>query len=75
MQVTLRSGEGEVPLDVGTAVLLRDDVLDLVGDERLIGLAGVAVFATITRPLSDQPPRCGPNHVDGLLLRTERALA
>jgi hypothetical protein len=75
VEVALRTRKGEVALGIGTAVLLRDDVLHLIGEERLVLLVGVAVFATVPGPLPDPLPDWRRNHAVCLCCRTERALA
>lgn len=75
VEVALLASEGEVRLVVRPAVLPWDDVLELVGDERLVFLAGAAVFAAILGPLPDELADGGRDHADDLLSKTERALA
>ena len=73
--VSLRAGEGEVLYVIRPAVLLRNDVLDLICDEGLILLTGVAILATVPGPLSDTLAGGGAYHGDCLGCKTERALA
>src|SRR5205085_2034006 len=68
-------GQGEVLLLVAPAVLDGDDVLDLVGDKRLVGLPGVTVLAPVPGPLADAPADGGPDHGVRDRARTDRALA
>ena len=57
VQVALRTSQGKVFFVVRPAVLLGDDMLDLICDEGLIGLASVAIFAAVARSLADPLPR------------------
>lgn len=75
MQIALRAGQGKILFIVRPAMLLRDDVLNLICDERLIGLAGAAVFAATARSLPNKLPSRGTDHDNYSAFRTERALA
>src|SRR5688500_5971928 len=67
--------EAKVEQVVVAAVLLRDDVLDVEGDERLGRLREAAIFATVESPLPDVASRGGIHQAFGCRARTERALA
>ncbi len=75
LRLPLRARQGKILFVVRPAMLLRDDVLDLIRDEWLIGLAGVAIFAAVARSFADTLPRRGAYHADCLAFKTERALA
>ena len=62
MQIALRAGQGKILFIVRPAMLLRDDVLNLICDERLIGLAGAAIFAATARSLPNKLPNSGTDH-------------
>lgn len=75
VEVALRARQGKILFVVPPTMLLCDDVLDLIRDEGLIGLAGVAIFAAVARSLADTLPRGGTFHADCPAFKTERALA
>ncbi len=75
MQIALGTRQGEVVFFIPSAVLFRDDVLDLIRDERLVDLPSPAILATSSRPFVDAPPDRRADHADGLDFSTERALA
>ena len=61
VQIAARTGKGEVFQDRGSAVLPRDDVLDVEGHQRLI-LMHSAVFAAVARTLFDELPKRAGDH-------------
>ena len=71
IQVTAITGEAEIGRIVVTAVLLRNDVLDVEGSvDRTLWQS--AVLATLAGPLSDQVANSGVYH-EGRLARNDRA--
>jgi hypothetical protein len=50
------AGESEVPNVVSSAMLTSDDMLDVIGKERLGGLWQTAIFAAMTGPFTDKLP-------------------
>ena len=54
--VTVVTGESEVSTVVASAMLTSDDMLDVIGEERLRVLRQAAVFAAMTSPLADKLP-------------------
>ena len=75
VQVALRARQSKILFVIPPAVLLRNDVLDLIRDEWLIGLASMAVFAAVARSFADTLPRHETYHADCLAFKTQRALA
>ena len=69
------TGEGEIREVVGTAVLLRDDVLDMERKERVSRLGKAAVLATVSRSGADSPPGGCADHEAGCSARSLRAFA
>jgi hypothetical protein len=60
---------------VRPAVLLRNDVLNMKGNEGLGGLGQTAILAPFLGSLADKPPGCGIHQPFGCRDRTDRAFA
>ena len=73
-RVTSVAGEGEILRVVGSAVLLRGDVLHVMGKTGLL-LAKEAVLATIPGPRADKLPRLGVHQDTSLVARYRLALS
>jgi hypothetical protein len=54
--IAVVAGESEVSAVVSSTMLASDDVLDVIGEERLRILRQTAVFAAITGPFADSLP-------------------
>src|SRR5271165_121571 len=54
--IAVVAGESEVSAVVSSAMLASDDVLDVIGEERLRILRQATVFAAITGPFADSLP-------------------
>lgn len=53
MKIALGTGEREIVGIITSAVLARNDMFNLQGDERRIGLPSLAVFAAVACPFTD----------------------
>ena len=56
MCIAVVTGESEISAVVSSAMLASDDVLDVIGEERLRILRQAPVFAAITSPFADSLP-------------------
>lgn len=56
-------------------MLNRDDMFDLVRDQRFVVLPHPAVFASMVRAFAHGPSQCRADHGDRLNLSTARAFA
>ena len=54
--IAVETGQSEVSIVVTSAMLTSDDMLDVIGGERLRVLRQAAVFAAMTSPLADKSP-------------------
>ena len=56
VRIAVVAGESEVSAVVSSAMLASDDVLNVIGKERLRNLRQATVFAAITGPFADSLP-------------------
>jgi hypothetical protein len=54
--IAVVTGQSEVSLVVTSAMLTSDDMLDVIGEERLGLLQHATVFASMTGPVADKLP-------------------
>src|SRR5262245_33533528 len=54
--IAVVTGQSEVSIVVSSAMLTSDDMLDVIGEERLGLLQNAAVFASMTGPVADKLP-------------------
>jgi hypothetical protein len=54
--ITVVTGQSEVSIVVTSAMLTSNDMLDVIGEERLGLLRHAAVFAAMTGPVADKLP-------------------
>ena len=62
VEVVLVTGQGQITWRIRTSVLTGDDVFDVEGEERIIVLMELAVFAALLRALPDQISRRCVHH-------------
>src|SRR5688500_6632014 len=74
MQITMKACECQVGGIILAAVLARDDVFDVEGEERLIDLSDGAVLASVGRPLPDEVPQGRVHQAAWFRERNVRAL-